>query len=397
MPALYGLGHQKGNARSLQQESGKVMLYDKLAEYAISGTYPMHMPGHKRNREFMPALFPSDIDITEIHGFDDLSDPDSILLETTKLAVDLYGSREAFILVNGTTVGILAAIGAHTKHGDKILAVSNCHRSTPNAAELFGLEIVYIPYGTDAETGVPCSISPADIEAALVKEPDIKLVIITSPSYEGVVSDIASISEVVHNAGCLLIVDAAHGAHLGFSDAFPKSPISQGADIVVISLHKTLPALTQCSLLHVCSERADIEKTKRMLSILQTSSPSYVLMASIDYCLRLLKSDSDVLFREYERNLKHFKESVKSIKKLSIIFYDEKPHPDFYGFDPGKIVVGTRKTDISGLKLADMLRTKYHIEVERVCDDYIIAMTSICDSPEGFSRLANALCAIDLL
>ena len=373
------------------------MLYDKLKEYAAGGTYPMHMPGHKRNKEFMPDCLSSDIDITEIHGFDDLSDPHGVLLETAKLAADLYGSREAFLLVNGSTVGILAAIGAHTQRGDKILALDNCHRSTPNAAELFGLEILYIPLETDAVTGVPCSISPAAIKAALMKDPDIKLVIITSPSYEGVVSDVSYIAEIVHKAGCLLIVDSAHGAHLGFSDAFPKNPISQTADIVIISLHKTLPALTQCSLLHVCGESADLERIKKMLSILHTSSPSYVLMASIDFCLRLLKSDSGRLFEEYERNLKQFRESIKSIRKLSVVYHHGDKHPGFFDYDPGKIVVSTRGTNLCGSTLADILRTEYKIEVERVCDDYVIAMTSICDSAEGFEKLADALCKIDLL
>jgi arginine/lysine/ornithine decarboxylase len=365
------------------------MLYDKLKKYAKSGVYPMHMPGHKRNSDFMPPALPCEIDITEIHGFDDLRDPQGVLLETSRLAASLYKSREAFLLINGSSVGLLAAIGALTKRGDKILATTNCHISIPNAAGLFGPELVYITPELDKESGVPCSIKPEAVESALNDEPEIKLVIITSPTYEGVVSDIESIAEIAHNAGTPLLVDGAHGAHLGFSAFFPESAVNTGADIVVMSLHKTLPALTQCSLLHICSDRVNPDEVKRLLSILQTSSPSYVLMASIDHCLRLLKSDGDKLFHEYERNLTRFYESVKNLKHL------KTPPSGFFAFDPGKIVVITKNTPLSGSDLADILRNEFIIEIERVYNDYIVAMTSICDHPEGFSRLADALNTID--
>jgi len=340
----------------------------------------------------MPSALPLNIDITEIHGFDDLHNATGILLETSKLAAELYKSLEAFILVNGTTVGILAAIGAHTKRGDKILAVDNCHWSTPNAAKLFGLEVIYINAGIDENTGVPCSVSPALVEEALQKEVEIKMVVITSPTYEGVVSDIASISKIVHNAGALLLIDSAHGAHLGFSEFFPQSVITSDADVVVVSLHKTLPALTQCSLLHVCSERADVAAIKEMLSILQTSSPSYVLMASMDYCLRLLQSDGNKLFYEYEQNLKDFYNRVSGLKHLSV-FYNRIniPNPKFYNFDPGKIVIITKNTAMNSADVAGILREKFKIETERCFEKYVIALTSICDTKEGFTRLADAL------
>ena len=355
------------------------MLYDKLKNHATDGAYPMHMPGHKRNPGFMPQGLPYEIDVTEIHGFDDLHDPHGILLETSELAAELYGSRGAFMLINGTTVGILAAIGAHTKRGDKILASSNSHWSIRNAAELFGLELVCITPETDETTGIPL---------ALKADPEIKLVVITSPTYEGFVSDLRAISEIVHGFDIPLIVDSAHGAHLGFSDFFPENAVHTGADVVVMSLHKTLPALTQCSLLHVCGDRAETARIKHLLSILQTSSPSYVLMASIDHCLRLLKTDGERLFREYELKLKAFYESVKNLKLLSVT------NPSVTR-DPGKIVISVKHTSITGTALMELLRTKYGIELEKANKNYAIAMTSICDSKEGFTRLAAALTEID--
>jgi len=375
------------------------MLYDKIKEYAESGVYPMHMPGHKRNALFLPPGLPCDADITEIPGFDDLHDPHGVLLETSELAAGLYGSSRAFLLVNGSTAGVLAAIGAHAAHGDRILVAGNCHRSVFNAAELFGLDTVTIAQETGAAGaagGIGLSIDPESVDSALEKDSSIKLVVLTSPTYEGVISDVRSIAHAAHARGVPLFVDSAHGAHLGFSPVFPDSAVASGADVVVMSLHKTLPALTQCSLLHVCGSRANAGELARLLSVLQTSSPSYVLMASIDSCLRLLSSEKDELFRAYERNLACFGEGIKTLRKIIVPYHGPcPPHPGFFAFDPGKIVVVTKNTPLSGFMLADILRAEHKIEVELARDNYVVAMTSICDSEDGFARLAEALVRID--
>ena len=368
------------------------MLIDKLKKYTSTDAYPMHMPGHKRNANMLSACLPYDIDITEIYGFDDLHNPSGILLEIENLAAKLYRSKKVFPLVNGSTVGILAAIGAHTTRGDKILIANQHHWSIDNAAELFGLTPIYISSEIHKPTGVETSIDPACVEKALIDNPDIALVIITSPSYEGVVSDIKSISEIAHKRNIPLFVDSAHGAHLGFSKMFPKSAIQEGADIVVMSLHKTLPALTQCSLLHLCTDRANADKTKKLLSMLQTSSPSYVLMASIDHCLNLLDRDGITLFRDYENNLKHFSDSIMGLKTFSVLCHGKNKKPgSFFAFDPGKLVVITKGTPLSGVAFGNYMRFEHNIEIERACDYYSICMTSICDTSEGFSRFAQIL------
>jgi len=374
------------------------MLYKKISEYVTGSTYPMHMPGHKALLDRSATNIPFNIDITEIHGFDDLHNPTGILLEISTLAETLYGSQKAFPLINGSTVGILSAIGAHTTRGDKILVTQPNHWSIDNAASLFGLETIYISPEIDEKTGVAFSISPESIEGALDEHPEIKLFIVTSPSYEGVISDIGEIADIVHAHDIPLVVDSAHGAHLGFSEFFPDSAISEGADIVIMSLHKTLPALTQCSLLHLCTDRADVSETKRLLSILQTSSPSYVLMASIDHCLRLLDTKGEDLFDQYLDNLVSFDDKIMNLKSLSVLCHgaDSESYPDgFYEYDPGKIVISTKKTAISGFDLMEILRSEHKIELERGTQDYAIAMTSICDTTKGFDRLAKALNKID--
>ena len=356
----------------------------------------MHMPGHKRNTELLSPGLPYEIDVTEIHGFDDLYEPHGILRDAAALASELYGSKEAFLLVNGSTVGILAAIGAHAKRGDMILVAQNSHRSVCNAVSLFGLTPVFLDPGTDEFSGVSRSIDPAAVEDILERETGVKLVVITSPTYEGIVSDIVSISGITKNHGVPLLVDSAHGAHLGFSGLFPHSAVREGADIVVMSLHKTLPALTQCSLLHLCGGRADPTESARLLSTLQTSSPSYVLLASIDRCLRMLAAEKETLFQEYEKNLERFYNDVKLLKNLTVLRGGaDAPSPGFFGHDPGKLVIVTKKTALNGRMLAEILRSRYKLELEMACDCYAVAMTSIADSAEGFDRLAAALIEID--
>jgi len=221
-------------------------------------------------------------------------------------------------------------------------------------------------------------------------------VIITSPTYEGVISDIATIADIVHEQNIPLLVDGAHGAHLGLSACFPDDIIRTGADVVVMSLHKTLPALTQCSLLHASGKRAKTAEIEGLLSVLQTSSPSYVLMASIDYCLRLLESDKERLFSEYKQNLDAFNRSIMVLKNLSVLNHGtSKPIPGFFSFDLGKLVIATKNTILDGVMLTNILRKEYNIELELAFKNYAIAMTSICDHPEGFTRLADALIKID--
>ena len=371
------------------------MLLNKLKEYVAGNVYPMHMPGHKRNKEHGHGSLPFDFDITEINGFDDMHNPLGILLEIQKLASKLYESKNAFTLVNGSTVGILAAIGAHTKRKDKILIGKNHHWSVDNAVSLFDLNPIYITPGEDEETGLPLSIPPEMVEEALAHDPDIALIVITSPSYEGVVSDVASIAEIAHSKDIPLFVDSAHGAHLGFSKMFPKSAIQAGADIVVMSLHKTLPAMTQCSLLHICTDRANNHATGRMLSMLQTSSPSYVLMASIDGCLHLLENDHVQLFSDYERKLERFGDEIKHLKHLQIPCHQKNISNHFFDFDPGKLVVITKNTKLTGELLLSIMRNEYSIELEKAFPDYALAMTSISDSAEGFDRFAEALLDVD--
>ena len=263
-------------------------IFDKLKNYSDSDYYAFHMPGHKRNLDLMDETSPYRIDITEIDGFDDLHHAEGLLKEAQERAAKVYHASETHFLINGSTAGILSAILGTTEKGDSILVARNCHKSVYHAIYLNELDPVYIYPKFDTEQGLSTEIDAEDVQKALEEHPKIRAVMIVSPTYDGVVSDIEKIAEIVHEAGCLLIVDEAHGAHFGFDPYFPESANMYGADLVINSLHKTLPALTQTALLHVNGERVNRRKVKRYLDMLQTSSPSYILMASIDACIHLV-------------------------------------------------------------------------------------------------------------
>ena len=369
------------------------MLYDKLKSYKDSGIYPFHMPGHKRKDITNDGLLPYSIDLTEIDGFDNLHNACGFINEIEKKAEKLYCVNRAFLLVNGATGGILSSIRAMTNFGDKIIVARNCHKSVYNAIELCGLNPEYILPEYDEKYGIFTSVSPQNLELLLNQSPDTKLVIITSPTYEGIVSDIKSISDICHRYGAMLFVDEAHGAHFPFSKKFPSEAVKCGADVAVVSLHKTLPSLTQTALLLTNNSELS-ERLQENLSVFETSSPSYILMSAIEKCLDFI-SDNKADFEAYTNRLLDFYNDTKSLKKLLILYNDKSFLENCFDYDFGKILISTARTNISGTELAKTLRVKYKIETEMAYTDYVIAMTSVCDTEEGFSRLKKALFEID--
>lgn len=367
-------------------------IYESLIENAESGIYPMHMPGHKRNGKFLQMVNPYTIDITEVDGFDDLHAPEGIILDAMEKGKKLYKSRKCFLLVNGSTCGILSAICACVPKGGKLIAARNCHKSVYNAIALTECESVFIMPETDTHNGICAGITAAQAEKSLSENPDASALIITSPTYEGVVSDIEKISEVTRKYGVPLIVDEAHGAHFGFSPMFPESAVSKGADIVIQSLHKTLPSFTQSAVLHICTEFGGNFPVQRYLSIFQSSSPSYILMAGIDRCFDILQNDGAELFELYENRLKNFYSSMEKLKIIKIL---PEEYPKGFIRDMGKIVIDLSSSNLTGGEFSELLLKKYKIQLEMASSGYAIAMTSICDTDEGFERLKDALTEID--
>lgn len=372
-------------------------LIEYIENYTNSNALPFHMPGHKRNLEFAQylRLLGAKYDLTEIYNMDDLHNPKGIIKHCTEKAEKLWKSECSFLLVNGSTAGILAGIRACTSYGDTILVARNCHKSVYNAIELCGLNPIYNIPKISEKLPIYTSVNPDEIRKVISRESNIKLIILTSPTYEGIISNIREICTTAHKYGIPVLVDEAHGAHLDLSEYFTGGAIGGGADIVIQSLHKTLPSLTQTAILHINSDLVSYQKIKHQLSVFQTSSPSYIFISSIDSCIELIQNKS--LFRCWNDNLNFFRERVKYLKNLKIINYTDNinEYQNIYCFDNSKIVISTSNTNINGNELSIILRKKFNIELEMCSGDYAIAMTSMADSRENIKCLANALLDID--
>lgn len=362
-------------------------IYDQLTEYKTSGYYGFHMPGHKRNEHMLEASLPFGIDITEIEGFDDLHHAQGLILRAQERAARLYHAQETHFLVNGSTCGILGAILGSTKRGDKILLGRNCHKSVYHALILNELVPVYVYPPTLASQELNGPIEPEEVARLLKTEKDVRAVVLVSPTYDGIVSDVEAIAEIVHRHEIPLIIDEAHGAHFGFHPYFPGNANQKGADIVIHSTHKTMPALTQTALLHINGKIADRQKVRDYLHMLQSSSPSYVLMASIDACMEWVEQEGLKAFAAYADRLTRLREELGDLCNLQIL--------QAACMDPSKILISAGRTNRNGKELYGILLEEYHLQMEMCTESYVLAMTSPADTEEGFIRLKEALHLID--
>lgn len=389
-------------------------ILEKLIKYGRSDFYPFHMPGHKRQniKDFLGDGFPNpySIDITEIDGFDNLHHPEGILRASMDRAAEIYGADRTYYLVNGSTCGILSAVCGCTECGGRILMARNCHKAAYHGVILNRLDAEYLYPQFLEQYGISGGIRLEEVENALERDrreaergkntgKKIQAVLLVSPTYEGIVSDIRAIADIVHRYGIPLIVDEAHGAHFPFADRngkFPRSALELGADVVIQSLHKTLPSFTQTAVLHINGRYADREKIERYLGIFQSSSPSYIFMAAMERCIRYMDGEGRREMARYEKRLERFFEREKALRVLRLLDRQVLSEPSVFDWDSSKLVVSVRDAkNLNGEELGALLRDKYHIEAEMCAPEYIIAMTSLMDTEEGLLRLSDALLEID--
>lgn len=468
----------------LRRKLVKEYINEALEKYIEKGTYPWHMPGHKRqpieavqnvdniskSREnFWNGVYAHDF--TEAKDLDDMHEPEMFIADSIAEMKKVYGTFATYMLVNGSTSGLMTAIHATCHRGDVILAARNCHKAVYNAICMLELEPEYIVPDyvnmrwrcgvnqngeqtitdgmTDASgesnrgtrekmaassevnheteekaavngeddrevserTDILGDISPDKVERAINmlitdgRKPS--AVIITSPTYEGVISDIRGIAEVVHRYGIYLIVDEAQGAHLNFMEGH-ETAMKQGADIVIESLHKTMPALTQTSLLHVMDPKLD-ERVRRYLQIFQTSSPSYIFMQSMEKAVALGANNRDA-FAEYGRRLEIFAGKCDGLRNIRLFRPDASSVKNdeicaackVFDHDEGRLVFVVRPGTVdesgqkfTGVMLADILADRYGLIVEMASVSYVICISSVVDSPDSYDILFNAVAEID--
>lgn len=375
-------------------------LIDRLIDYSKQNLAPFHTPGHKRRigfYDYLEQLSPL-YDLTEIEGFDNLHGANGILKEAMDRAAGLYQSKQTFFSVNGSSAGILAAIRAATKRGDHIIVARNCHKSVYNAIELCGLHPHFVMPRHYEPFGIYGAVSPSEIKSLLAQYPQTALIVITSPTYEGILSDVRAICEEAHRRNIPVLVDEAHGAHLGFLDPKTESAIACGADLVVHSSHKTLASLTQTALVHANGDRIDVDELAWQLSVFQTTSPSYLLMASLDGCSTYIKENEASVFGQWREALETFERMTANLKYLRLLCYGKQEghmHPAIYGFDQSKIVISTDGTNLDGAMLAAQLTNEYGIVPEMSLAGCVTMMTGMGTTDAHLERLATALVEID--
>lgn len=349
------------------------------------------MPGHKFGSiADLAKLDLTALDNTEVIGMDNLYEAEGVIKEAMTLMAGFYNAKHTLFLTNGSTAGILASILATCKEGDYLIVARNAHHSVWSGLILAGVIPIYITPEYHIEEDLIGEIKVQTVEAAMEQYPEAKGVLIVSPTYEGVVSNIKAIAESVHKANKILIVDEAHGAHFILGEDFPASSISQGADLVINSMHKTLPALTQSGLLHIGSEKIELEKVVASLRMIQTSSPSYIMMGVMDYIRAYISTHRNLIKEQYIDVLLAMRQRLKrELKQLKLI------DKESYCYDRSKLVISTKKTNITGYELAQLLDTKYNIIVEAALETYIILITTMADKKEHLMRLEEALITID--
>jgi arginine/lysine/ornithine decarboxylase len=304
-----------------------------------------------------------------------------------------YGTKKTWFLVNGSTCGLLAAIAATTEIGETVLIGRNCHKAVYHGALLRNLKVEYVYPSYISKYGICGGYDPDEIDRMMSENPKIKVVVLTSPTYDGIVSDIKKIAEIVHRHQGVLIVDEAHGAHFCLFENGPKPAYQLGADLVIESLHKTLPALTQTAVLHNMSDAVSEGKIEQALSIFETSSPSYILMGSIDHCIRFMKENGKEEMKKLLcliRKLREEKFRVIQMPGKELIGRD-----GVYDVDETKLLFSVPGGELSGFELADRLRRSFEFEMEMAAPSYALGISTICDSKEGLEGLFDAIKAVD--
>lgn len=362
-------------------------ILNKLEELKDDNLTSFHVPGHKTGKIFQKIGYKNilekiyTLDTTEIDGTDNLHNAKEIIKESQDRAARVFNSDKTIYLVNGTTCGIEASIMAVCNPKSKIIVNRDCHQSVINACILGDIEPVYIKSKVCKKTNIIMGVDVENTKSVIDNNLDAKALVLTYPTYYGKTFDLKSVCDYAHSKNIIVIVDEAHGAHLQLSDNLPKSAIEQGADIIIQSTHKTLPSFTQSSMMHVKGNRVDRNKIESMLRFLESSSPSYVLLTSLELAVDIYDKYGGKLMQDLLSNIDNFKSKFRNNENIII---DNN-------MDKTKIFISLKKLGITGYELDNILREKYKIQVELSNYYGVLLICTIGNDEEDFVRLKRAL------
>lgn len=377
----------------------RMPLVEAMLKYKNEKVYPFHTPGHKGGRG-MEALLKNELgagavamDVSLMSELDDIHAPSSYIMEAQSLAAQLYGSDRCFFAVNGTTGAIHAMLMAACKARDKVLVPRNAHRSVAGALLLANLEPVFAMPEYDAVFGINTQITTQAVEAMFARHADIKAVLVTSPNYYGQAADLKAIAGIAHAHNAVLLVDEAHGPHLGFSSKLPPSALQCGADACAQSTHKILGAMTQCSLLHVKGGRINLTRAAEAVSLLTTTSPNYLLMASIDAARYTLAVQGEKLIERALTAAEKLRKCLSKFSGLKLLDAGCAGKNGIAGFDCTKVTVNTAAWGYSGTEVGDALR-KAGIAVELTDAQNVLFLVTFADSGAEYDAVLEKISSV---
>ena len=382
-------------------DQNQAPIYEALVKLRKKRIVPFDVPGHKRGRgnpELVELLGEKcvGIDVNSMKPLDNLGHPISIIRDAEELAADAFGAAHAFLMIGGTTSSVQTMILSTCKAGDKIILPRNVHKSAINALVLCGAIPIYIEMSVDPKIGIALGLENDRVEQAIKEHPDAKAILINNPTYYGICSDLKGLTEMAHEAGMLVLVDEAHGAHLHFTDKLPLSAMDAGADMAAVSMHKSGGSLTQSSILLI-GEQMNPEYVRQIINLTQSTSASYLLMASLDISRRNLALRGKESFEKVIELSEYARREIDAIGGYYAYSKELIDGVSVCDFDVTKLSVYTQGIGLTGIEVYDLLRDEYDIQIEFGDIGNILAYISIGDRIQDIERLVGALADIKRL
>ncbi len=382
-------------------DQNQAPIYEALVKLRKKRIVPFDVPGHKRGRgnpELVELLGEKcvGIDVNSMKPLDNLGHPISIIRDAEELAADAFGAAHAFLMIGGTTSSVQTMILSTCKAGDKIILPRNVHKSAINALVLCGAIPIYIEMSVDPKIGIALGLENDRVAQSIKDHPDAKAILINNPTYYGICSDLKGVTEMAHEAGMLVLVDEAHGAHLHFTDKLPISAMDAGADMTAVSMHKSGGSLTQSSLLLI-GEQMNPEYVRQIINLTQSTSASYLLMASLDISRRNLALRGKESFEKVIELSEYARREINAIGGYYAYSKELIDGVSVCDFDVTKLSVYTQGIGLTGIEVYDLLRDEYDIQIEFGDIGNILAYISIGDRIQDIERLVGALADIKRL
>ncbi len=391
------LSWQVIHMRGLLDEQFRTPLFDAMVNLAESRKVSFHTPGHKsgkgistRFREFVgPRIF--SIDLTTLDEVDSLQNPTGVIKEAQELAAKAAGADRSYFLVNGTTVGNHAMVASTTGPGDKVLIARNCHRSVLTGLIMSGAQPIFFQPAFNRDLKLTLNVTFETAKQAIDANPDARALLITSPNYYGLCADIEKIIPYAHEKGLFVCVDEAHGPHLKFNPKLPKCALDAGADLCVQSTHKIVGGLTQASMLHAKTGRINIDDVTNTLKLLQTTSPSYILMASLDLARMQMATEGKTLLNHTIKLAEEARSKIQEINGISCFGRERAKAVGMADLDVTKLMITVSDLGLSGYQVSHLLNTRFGIQVEMADPFHVLVIVSIGDRQDDLERLVEAL------